>query len=189
MVNPFVHLRQTATALAVTALLVPGTAFAQTAPDPKLDESLREALERGCSGTQSVIVSTKPGYRQELRDSLAAHGDLVKGEFPALDAVAAGTHDNPFAGRAGYKPAIYTMGHRNGHGLAVNPDTGAIWETEQGPSGGDEVNILAPGRNYGWPLVSYGRDYWGHRISPRPTLEGIVDPEIVWLPSIGLTVF
>ncbi len=95
--------------------------------------------------------------------------------------------DNPFAHRPGYKAGIYTMGHRNGHGLAVNPGTGAIWQTEQGPSGGDEVNILASGRNYGWPLVSYGRDYWGHRISPRPTLEGMEDPEVVWLPSIGLT--
>ena len=77
--------------------------------------------------------------------------------------------DNPFVGRSGYKPAIYSMGHRNGHGLAVNPETGDIWETEQGPSGGDELNIIRSGRNYGWPLVSYGRDYWGHRISARPT--------------------
>src|SRR6266478_201501 len=59
--------------------------------------------------------------------------------------------DNPFVGRAGFKPGIFTMGHRNGHGLAVNPDTGELWETEQGPSGGDELNVLRPGRNYGWP--------------------------------------
>ena len=71
--------------------------------------------------------------------------------------------DNPFVGRAGYQPGIYTMGHRNGHGLAANPETGEMWETEQGPSGGDEINILRPGRNYGWPLVSFGRDYWGSR--------------------------
>ena len=95
--------------------------------------------------------------------------------------------DNPFVGRSGYKPAIYSMGHRNGHGLAVNPETGDIWETEQGPSGGDELNIIRSGRNYGWPLVSYGRDYWGHRISARPTQTGFEDPEVVWLPSIGLT--
>lgn len=95
--------------------------------------------------------------------------------------------DNPFAGRAGYLPGIYTLGHRNGHGLAVNPETGDIWESEQGPSGGDELNTLRPGRNYGWPLVSYGRDYWGRRISARPTREGLEDPTVVWLPSIGLT--
>ena len=95
--------------------------------------------------------------------------------------------DNPFIGRAEYKPGIYTMGHRNGHGLAVNPETGDIWETEQGPSGGDEMNVIRAGRNYGWPLVSYGRDYFGHRISPQPTRAGMEDPQIVWLPSIGLT--
>ena len=95
--------------------------------------------------------------------------------------------DNPFVHHAGYKAGIFTLGHRNGHGLAVNPDTGELWQTEQGPSGGDEINVLAPGRNYGWPVVSYGRDYWGHRISPRPTLDGMEDPAVVWLPSIGLT--
>ena len=95
--------------------------------------------------------------------------------------------DNPYVGRAGYRPAIYTMGHRNGHGLAVNPETGDIWESEQGPSGGDELNVLRAGRNYGWPLVSYGRDYWGSRISPRPSRDGMEDPAVVWLPSIGAT--
>src|SRR5436190_1825151 len=95
--------------------------------------------------------------------------------------------DNPFIGRPGYKPGIFTMGHRNGHGLAVNPETGELWETEQGPSGGDEINVLRPGRNYGWPLVSFGRDYWGSRISAHPSLAGMEDPIVVWLPSIGLT--
>jgi glucose/arabinose dehydrogenase len=95
--------------------------------------------------------------------------------------------DNPFVGRAGYKPGIYTLGHRNGHGLAVNPETGQIWESEQGPSGGDELNVLRPGRNYGWPLVSFGRDYWGSPISRHPSREGMEDPAVVWLPSIGAT--
>jgi len=95
--------------------------------------------------------------------------------------------DDPFVHRTGYKPAIYTMGHRNGHALAVNPDTGEIWATEQGPSGGDELNILHAGRNYGWPFVSYGRDYWGARLSSRPSVDGYEDPTVVWLPSIGIT--
>lgn len=95
--------------------------------------------------------------------------------------------DNPFIGRVGYKPAIFTLGHRNGHGLAVNPGTGELWETEQGPSGGDELNILRAGRNYGWPIVSYGRDYWGSRVSRRPSDEGMDDPIVVWLPSIAIT--
>jgi aldose sugar dehydrogenase len=95
--------------------------------------------------------------------------------------------DNPFIGRAGYKPGIFTTGHRNGHGLALNPETGDLWETEQGPSGGDELNILRAGRNYGWPVVSYGRDYWGASISAHPFRDGMEDPIVVWLPSIGVT--
>jgi aldose sugar dehydrogenase len=95
--------------------------------------------------------------------------------------------DNPFRRTAGYKPAIFTLGHRNGHGLAVNPETREIWQTEQGPSGGDELNVLHRGKNYGWPRVSYGRDYMGAAISPRPSREGFEDPAVVWLPSIGIT--
>jgi len=79
------------------------------------------------------------------------------------------------------------MGHRNGHALAVNPETGEIWATEQGPSGGDELNVLRAGRNYGWPFVSFGRDYWGSRVSDHPSVDGYEDPAVVWLPSIGVT--
>jgi glucose/arabinose dehydrogenase len=95
--------------------------------------------------------------------------------------------DNPFVGRAGFKPGIFTTGHRNGHGLAINPETGDLWETEQGPNGGDEINVLHSGRNYGWPLITYGRDYWGHRISVHPFRQGMEDPIVVWLPSIAVT--
>ncbi len=95
--------------------------------------------------------------------------------------------DNPFVGRAKFKPGIFTSGHRNGHGLAVNPETGDLWETEQGPSGGDEINVLRSGCNYGWPLVSYGRDYWGAPISAHPFRKGMEDPIVVWLPSIAVT--
>ena len=69
----------------------------------------------------------------------------------------------------------------------MNPETNELWATEQGPSGGDEINIIRAGKNYGWPRVSYGRDYWGPRISPRPSQKGFEDPILVWLPSIGLT--
>jgi len=95
--------------------------------------------------------------------------------------------DNPFVGRPGFKPGIFTSGHRNGHGLAVNPETGDLWETEQGPNGGDELNVLRAGRNYGWPIVTFGRDYWGHAVSPHPLREDMEQPEVVWLPSIGVT--
>ena len=95
--------------------------------------------------------------------------------------------DNPFVGRAGFKPEIYTMGHRNQLGLAVNPSTGQIWASEQGPNGGDEVNIIQAGKNYGWPVISYGRSYPGPRVSEKPSQDGMEQPVVVWIPSIALS--
>lgn len=94
--------------------------------------------------------------------------------------------DNPFVGRANAKPEIFTYGHRNGYGLAVNPDTGVLWQAEIGPMGGDEVNILLPGHNYGWPLVSTGRNYTGTLVSEEPWARpGMDNPRIHWVPSIS----
>ncbi len=94
--------------------------------------------------------------------------------------------DNPFVGRAGYRPESYTMGHRNALGLAVQPDTGAIWECEDGPNGGDEINILQPGKNYGWPVVSFGRFYLGPRVTEKPW-EGMEQPIVFWVPAIAIS--
>ena len=91
--------------------------------------------------------------------------------------------DNPFVGKVGYKPYIFSVGHRVELGLAFNPYTNELWETENGPNGGDEMNIIRAGRNYGWPIVSYGRDYNGPRFSP--TLPGMEDPIVYWVPSIA----
>jgi len=95
--------------------------------------------------------------------------------------------DNPFAGRAGHRPEIYTLGHRNPLGLAVNPVSGEIWENEDGPNGGDEVNVLQPGKNYGWPVISYGRFYLGPRVSEKPWQEGMELPLVFWVPSIAVS--
>ena len=95
--------------------------------------------------------------------------------------------DNPFVNRQGYRPEIYTMGHRNALGLAVEPDNGAIWECEDGPNGGDEVNVLKPGKNYGWPEVSYGRFYLGPRVSENPWREGMEPPLVFWVPAIAIS--
>ena len=92
--------------------------------------------------------------------------------------------DNPFVGRAGYRPEIYSIGHRTVLGLAIHPTTGALWETENGPQGGDEVNIIQPGKNYGWPLVTYGHDYDGTPLHERPMPPNMVLPTIFWVPSI-----
>ena len=96
-------------------------------------------------------------------------------------------HDNPFLGRSGYRPEIYSLGHRNQLGLAVHPDTGALWENEQGPQGGDELNVLKPGGNYGWPIITYGRDYAGNPISSRTSELGMEQPFLFWVPSIAVS--
>ena len=95
--------------------------------------------------------------------------------------------DNPFVGKADAKPEIWSFGHRNMVGLTVHPDTGEIWESENGPQGGDEINIIKKGANYGWPIVSYGRDYGGPRISEGTSREGMESPWIVWIPSIAVS--
>jgi glucose/arabinose dehydrogenase len=95
--------------------------------------------------------------------------------------------DNPFVGRAGYKPEIYSLGHRNSIGLAIHPGTGEPWQNENGPNGGDELNIIKSGRNYGWPIISYGRTYPGPRQSEIPWQEGFEQPAVFWVPSIAIS--
>ncbi|HYD04580.1 MAG TPA: PQQ-dependent sugar dehydrogenase [Reyranella sp.] len=93
--------------------------------------------------------------------------------------------DNPFVGRPGARPEIFTWGHRNPQGLALHPTTGRLWECEHGPRGGDELNVLQAGANYGWPLATHGIDYSGAVISPHKSLPGMVDPVRFWTPSIS----
>jgi glucose/arabinose dehydrogenase len=101
--------------------------------------------------------------------------------------------DNPFVGRAGYRPEIFSLGHRTQLGMAFNPETRELWAGEQGPNGGDEINIIGAGKNYGWPLASYGRSYMGARVTEHPTLAAakqvaaLEEPHVVWIPSIALS--
>jgi glucose/arabinose dehydrogenase len=105
--------------------------------------------------------------------------------------------DNPFVGRKEYKPEIFALGIRNAIGLTLHPDTGEIWETENGPQGGDEVNIIRRGLNYGWPVITYGRAYTadpeGKRsglpppnVQPATAMEGMVEPITYYKPSIAI---
>jgi glucose/arabinose dehydrogenase len=93
--------------------------------------------------------------------------------------------DNPFLGKKGVKEAIYTYGNRNPQGLAKHPVTGEIWEHEHGPKGGDEINVLKKGANYGWPVVTYGIDYDNTTISKIQEKPGIENPIYYWTPSIA----
>ena len=97
--------------------------------------------------------------------------------------------DNPFVGKQDYRPEIYTLGHRSSLGLTVHPTTHEVWLSEMGPDGGDEINLIKPGRNYGWPLVSLGRTYPGpwQSKSNQPTHQGFEPPVIYWMPSISVT--
>ena len=93
--------------------------------------------------------------------------------------------DNPFIGKKGTKTAIYSYGHRNPQGLAKHPETGRIWNHEHGPRGGDEINIIKKGANYGWPLVTYGINYGGTKITDKTEMEGMTPPIHYWTPSIA----
>ena len=128
-----------------------------------------------------VYMSTGGAVGNTAQDPASLRGKILRlnddGSVPA---------DNPFVGRAGHRPEIYTLGHRNTLGLIVHPETGALWNHENGPNGGDEINIILPGRNYGWPAVSFGRSYNGARLSNHPTREGLESPLLVWLPAIAV---
>jgi glucose/arabinose dehydrogenase len=95
--------------------------------------------------------------------------------------------DNPFVGKPGYLPEIYSIGHRSPQGLAMNPATGAIWENEHGPLGGDELNVILPGKNYGWPLVTFGTDYDGKKIGDSTWRSDLEAPYVYWVPSIAIS--
>jgi glucose/arabinose dehydrogenase len=95
--------------------------------------------------------------------------------------------DNPFAGKPGFLPEIYSVGHRSPQGLAVHPATGELWENEHGPLGGDEINIVRAGKNYGWPLVTYGKNYDGTLVTEYSSREGYESPFMFWVPSIAIS--
>ena len=96
--------------------------------------------------------------------------------------------DNPFVGREGVHPEIWTWGHRNAQGMAVHPETGDLWQNEHGPQGGDELNLIEAGRNYGWPVVGYGVNYrTGSRIHLGTLMDGMEPPSHIWVPSIGVS--
>lgn len=154
---------------------------------------VRDVFDTGANGAAARIVFGRDGtiYMASGNATEGPNappqdpGDL-RGKILRLRDDGSVPPDNPFVGKPGYRPEIYTMGHRNVLGLTVNPYTGEVWGAEQGPNGGDEVNIIRAGRNYGWPLVSHGRNYMGPRIGDKP-IPGMEEPEIFWVPSIAVS--
>ncbi len=133
-----------------------------------------------------VYMSTGGRVATVSQDPMSLRGKVLR-----LNDDGSVPDDNPFVNHEDHRPEIYTFGHRNTLGLILHPETGELWQHENGPNGGDEINIILPGRNYGWPVVSFGRDYSGARLY-EPTHEGMETPLVVWLPAIaaaGMTVY
>ena len=120
-------------------------------------------------------------------DGQAQQLDSVYGKVLRLTDSGKAPGDNPFARRANARPEIFSIGHRDQLGLTVHQPTGTVLNAEHGPNGGDEVNLILPGRNYGWPTFSFGRNYEGPRISESPLGAGIEQPLVLWVPSIAPT--
>ena len=163
-------------------------------------EQLFEAVAQGRNHFSGKIAFDKNGFlflslgdRQvppegkleahPAQDLTNHHGKIVRlhddGRVPA---------DNPFVKQAGARPEIWSYGHRNVQGLAIHPETGDIWANEHGPQGGDELNRIQPGRNYGWPVIGYGVNYTtGLAIHSGTMRQGMEQPSSVWVPSIGIS--
>jgi glucose/arabinose dehydrogenase len=125
--------------------------------------------------------------RNRAQDKNAHFGKILR-----LNADGTPAAGNPFATEEGIAASVYSYGHRNIQGLAIDSATGAVWATEHGARGGDELNRITPAANYGWPTVTYSREYAGPRISDATSQEGMTDPAVVWTPAIapsGLTIY
>jgi glucose/arabinose dehydrogenase len=138
-------------------------------------------------GTLVMSVGDGFDFREQAQRLESGLGKIIRinddGSIPA---------DNPFVGRKGAQPTVLSYGHRNPQGLALDPATGRLYAHEHGPRGGDEVNLITRGGNYGWPVATFGRDYSGASISPFKTYKGMIDAIVVWVPSIapsGLAVY
>jgi glucose/arabinose dehydrogenase len=122
-------------------------------------------------------------FRGDVIRKQAQRLDTLFGKVVRLDDDGRAAPDNPFANREGANPAIYSYGHRNIQGMVRDPRTGLVWANEHGSRGGDELNVITSGGNYGWPEVTYSMEYWGPRISNETSRPGTVQPKVVWTPS------
>lgn len=137
------------------------------------------ALELAPDGTLFLSV----GDRKQRHDAQKLDSHL--GKILRLHLDGSAPADNPFTGREDAIDLVYSFGHRNPQGLAVHPETGALFASEHGPKGGDEVNLVRPGRNYGWPLISHGEEYSGGPVGLGTHRDGLEQPLYFWVPSIA----
>jgi glucose/arabinose dehydrogenase len=131
-------------------------------------------------GRDGKLYVTTGGVNSGAQDPSSHAGKVLR-----LNDDGSVPQDNPFVKHAGYAPEVYTLGHRSSLGLAMHPGTGEIWQHENGPNGGDEINVLKAGGNYGWPIVSYGRTYPGPWQAPKLSHENFEQPLVFWVPSIA----
>jgi glucose/arabinose dehydrogenase len=137
-------------------------------------------IAQASDGNLFVTLGDHFTYRNEAQNLGNHLGKLIR-----ITTDGTAPPDNPFVGRDGAKPEIWSFGHRNEQGLAINPATGDLWEVEHGPRGGDEVNIIGKGKNYGWPVIGYGVDYSGATIHETRAKDGMEQPVKYWVPSIS----
>ncbi len=148
---------------------------------PKVESGLHfgSRLALASDGTLFITVGER-GQREMAQDPSVNRGQVIRihtdGRIPA---------DNPFVGRPGHRPEIWSYGHRNPQGAAIHPETGALWIHEHGARGGDEVNIPKPGGNFGWPVIAYGTHYSGAKIGIGRSAPGMEQPIHYWDPSIA----
>ena len=151
-----------------------------------------KGLDRGIAASQllftpdgKLLMSIGGAYVYAGIGDYAQDPAIHFGKLLRLNEDGSAPADNPFVSSGEYLPEVYTVGHRNIIGLSYHPETGELWATENGPQGGDEANIIRAGENYGWPTVSYSRQYRGDRVSERPWDAGFTDPEVIWWPSVA----
>ena len=132
-----------------------------------------------------LYLTVGGAFRTDPLDSRAQDPGTHAGKLLRLRDDGSVPDDNPFAGRPGFKPEIYSLGHRNQNGLTLHPETFAPMTVEHGVQGGDELNLIEAGGNYGWPVVSYGRQYTGVPVGDGFWAPGMDEPLVFWVPSIA----
>ena len=149
-------------------------------PKVKSDHHFGSRLVFARDGNLFVTLGERNTERQSAQDLGTHLGKIVRitkdGKVPA---------DNPFVGRDGAMPEIWSLGHRNVQGATLDPATGRLWAIDHGPRGGDEINLPEAGRNYGWPIITYGTEYSGPAIGEGTTKAGLEQPLYYWVPSIA----